>query len=57
MFRRCRKNRPINGKIWAGILIGLGLGIFLILYLPLIVWLYIMAILLVALGIKILLER
>ena len=53
MFRR-RNNR---GKTFAGICIGCGIGIFLILYLPLIAWLYIIAIALVIIGIKMLFVR
>ena len=50
MFRRGKR----NGKVFAGI--GCGIGIFLILYLPLIAWLYIISAALVVLGIKLLFD-
>lgn len=53
MFRRNCKNK----KLIAGICIGSGIAIILLLYLPVIVWLYIMAVILVIAGIKILFER
>ena len=58
MFRRYKGNRKCkrNTIVFAGICIGMGIGIFLILYLPLIVWLYIVAIVLVIAGVKTLFE-
>ena len=52
MFRRGKR----NCKVFAGICIGCGIGIFLILYLPLIAWLYIISVALVVLGIKLLFD-
>ncbi len=52
-----RRNCYNRNKVLAGICIGAGIGIFLILYLPLIVWLYIIAAALVIAGIKILFDN